>query len=124
VFRLMGRLIGLALAENIPLGVPLASGFFKLLAADGIFPEDVNLDDLMEIDQALHRTLATTLPSMPDCEMRQALECMTFSVPSRTQQVFLLGYNLYFLRSLHLEHLLLLYHSCHAIQNLKTIAHI
>jgi len=39
----MGRLIGLALCEKIPLGIPMASGFFKLLEADSIFPEIVSL---------------------------------------------------------------------------------
>jgi hypothetical protein len=33
----MGRLIGLALCENIPLGIPLPNAFFKLLTFDGIF---------------------------------------------------------------------------------------
>ena len=43
VFKLMGRLIGLALCEKIPLGIPMASGFFKQLEADSIFPEIVSL---------------------------------------------------------------------------------
>ena len=47
VFRLMGRVIGLALAENIPLGLPLASSFFKLLAIDSIFPEHPTLVSLV-----------------------------------------------------------------------------
>lgn len=77
------------------------TGFFKLLATDGIFPEDVDLEDLMEIDQALHRSLAATLQSMPDSEISQALEFMTFRVPSRTQQGLLLGYNHHFFPTLY-----------------------
>ena len=80
-----GRLIGLALCENIPLGIPLTSGFFKLLASEGLFPEPVVLEDLKEMDQALHRSLAVALPSMQESELREALSCMTFTVPSRTQ---------------------------------------
>ena len=85
VFKLIGRLIGLALCENVPLGIPLTSGFFKLLASEGLFPEPVVLEDLKEMDQALHRSLAVALPSMQESELREALSCMTFTVPSRTQ---------------------------------------
>ena len=42
--------------------------------------------DLKEIDEALHRSLAVSLPSMHENEMRDALAGITFSVPSRTQQ--------------------------------------
>jgi len=85
VFKLMGRVLGLSLCENMPLGIPLASGFFKLLAIDGLFPEHPTLEDLAEMDQGLHRSLAVALPSMPAMELREALQCLTFSVPSRTQ---------------------------------------
>ena len=43
VYRLMGRVLGLALCENIPLGIPLASSFFKLLASGSLFPEPPTL---------------------------------------------------------------------------------
>ena len=43
MFRLMGRVLGLALCESIPLGIPLASSFFKLLTSDSMFPECPNL---------------------------------------------------------------------------------
>ena len=41
----------------------------------------------MEIDQAVHRSLAVSLPSMPEAEMREALACLSFCVPSYTQAV-------------------------------------
>lgn len=44
------------------------------------------LDDLEEMDQGLHRSLAVALPSMPEAQMREALQCLTFCVPSRTQR--------------------------------------
>ena len=33
----------------------------------------------MEIDKALHRSLARTIPAMPDAEMREALSGISFS---------------------------------------------
>jgi hypothetical protein len=33
----------------------------------------------METDKALHRSLASTLPAMPDAEMREALSGISFS---------------------------------------------
>lgn len=42
--------------------------------------------DLKELDEALHRSLAVSLPSMQEPEMRDALAGITFAVPSRRQQ--------------------------------------
>jgi len=36
-------------------------------------------EDLQEIDMALHRSLARTIPAMPDTEMRVALSGISFS---------------------------------------------
>ena len=39
----MGRVIGMALCENIPLGIPVTSAFCKLLSIDGFFSCPPNL---------------------------------------------------------------------------------
>ncbi len=72
MFRLMGRVLGLALCENIPLGIPLASSFFKLLTSDSMFPEYPNLVSVRACFLPLRQALKSVLSAahVPACMLQ------------------------------------------------------
>mmetsp|Transcript_40085 Transcript_40085/g.126022 ORF Transcript_40085/g.126022 Transcript_40085/m.126022 type:complete len:651 (+) Transcript_40085:754-2706(+) len=88
VYEMMGKVLALAFAENIPLGISMTPSFWKIILLGSISQEHLTIEDLMYVDEQLYRSLAIRIPSLEEQEMREVLSCITFSVPSRSQSDF------------------------------------
>ncbi|KAI9359325.1 hypothetical protein DFJ73DRAFT_817872 [Zopfochytrium polystomum] len=84
-YNLIGKLLGLALYNNVTLPIPFPLALFKLLLSKNLV-----VHDLFDLDPALHRGLETLLNLTPP-DLDVALDDWTFDVVSRGKSICLLG---------------------------------